>query len=166
MNRTEREAHLLQELYSTGLLVELLVERELAAAGVPAEQFSFLGWIAALQPVTPGELAAETGMPPTTIRDNVRRLVERRLVHKRPNPSDGRSYHLVLSPQGTRLTERGWPAVVRAYEQVAEHLDRPASDVIDGVRAARRGLRQALAQDPPPRPTISAEARRPTRSTT
>ncbi len=166
MNDTEREAHLLQELYSTGLLVELLVERELAAAGVPAEQFSFLGWIAALQPVTPGELAAETGMPPTTIRDNVRRLVERRLARKRPNPSDGRSYHLVLDAQGTRLMERGWPAVVRAYEQVAEHLDRPAGEVIESVRAARRGLRQALAQDPPPPPTTAAEARRARRATT
>src|SRR5829696_229368 len=28
--------------------------------------FSFLGWVRLLEPVTPGELAAETGMPATT----------------------------------------------------------------------------------------------------
>jgi len=62
--------------------------------------------------------------------------------------------------------ERGWPAVVRAYEQVVDHLDRPAGEVIDGVRSARRELRQALGQNPPPRPTTSAEARRARRATT
>ena len=45
----------------------------LHSAVLPRQQlFSFLGWIWRLQPVTPGTLAAETGLPPTTIRDYVR----------------------------------------------------------------------------------------------
>ena len=44
-------------------------------------------------------------MPPTTIRDHVRRLTERGDIRKVPNPADGRSYHLVLSPQGEQLMD-------------------------------------------------------------
>ena len=100
MPTERRRPDLLQELYSTGLLVGMLVDEELAKAGVPQQLFSFLGWVATLQPVTPGTLAAETGLPPTTIRDYVRRLVARGDVRKTPNPADGRSYFLVLTPKG------------------------------------------------------------------
>ena len=41
----QHEAVLLQELYSTGLLVGLLVDEELEAAGVSPQLFSFLGWV-------------------------------------------------------------------------------------------------------------------------
>src|SRR6478752_3888900 len=103
-------AALLQELYSAGALAGMLVTEELRAAGVSPQLFSFLGWIALLQPVTPGALAAETGMPATTIRDYVRRLTDRGDVRKTPNPSDGRSYHLVPTRKGRpRCGSSGWP---------------------------------------------------------
>jgi DNA-binding MarR family transcriptional regulator len=142
----EREADLLQELYSTGLLVALLVDEELEHAGVPLPLFSFLGWIARLQPVTPGALAAETGLPATTIRDYVRRLVERGDVRKAPNPDDGRSYHLVLTARGQRLADRGWPAVLAAFERVSRYLDRPPAEHLAASRDLRRAVKQALAE--------------------
>ena len=135
---SERDADLLQELYSTGLLVGLLVDEELAKAGVPQQLFSFLGWVATLQPVTPGTLAAETGLPPTTIRDYVRRLVERGDVRKTPNPADGRSYLLVLTPKGQRVADRGWPAVVAAYDRIARHLERPPAEHLAAAHELRR----------------------------
>ena len=73
--RDSSDVDLLQELYSTGLLVALLVDAELARIGVPDRRFSFIGWVTRLEPVTPSVLAAETGLPPTTIRDYVRQLV-------------------------------------------------------------------------------------------
>ena len=142
----EREADLLQELYSTGLLVGFLVDEELEKAGVPLALFSFLGWIARLQPVTPGALAAETGLPATTIRDYVRRLAGRGDVRKVPNPDDGRSYRLVLTAKGQRLAERGWPAVVAAFARVARHLDRPPGEHLAASRDLRRAVKQALAE--------------------
>jgi len=141
----DAESALLQELYSSAVLVELLVGRELEAAGVPPQLFSFLGWVALLEPVTPGELAAETGMPPTTIRDYVRRLVGRGDVRKQPNPADGRSYHLVLSPQGRRLMERGGPAVAAAFARLVPELVRPPGEHLAAVEELRRGLKRALA---------------------
>jgi MarR family transcriptional regulator, 2-MHQ and catechol-resistance regulon repressor len=145
--REPRDEDLLQELYSTGLLVGLLVDAELTKLGVPRALFSFIGWISWLQPVTPGKLAAETGLPATTIRDYVRRLVERGDVRKIPNPHDGRSYHLVLTRKGMSVANRGWPAVVAAFGRVERHLDRPASDHLAAMRELRRAVQRALASE-------------------
>ena len=122
-----RDAELMQEAYSAGVLVALLVEEELEAVGVPHQDFSFLGWVYSLQPVTPGRLSAETGLPPTTIRD-------------------GRSYYLMLTPKGRRLMDRGWPAVVAAFARLDPHLDRPAAEYVVSVRKLRDALRQAVAE--------------------
>lgn len=144
--RGNHEADLLQELYSTGVLVGMLVDDELAKAGLPDQLFSFLGWVSRLQPVTPSALAAETGLPPTTIRDYVRRLVERRDLRKVPNPNDGRSYHLVLTRKGQTLSNRGWAAVVAAFERIDEHLERPAGEHLAASRELRNAVKQALAE--------------------
>ena len=154
------DADLLQELYSTGLLVALLVDEELAKTDVPDQLFSFIGWVTRLEPVTPGALSAETGLPPTTVRDYVRRLVASGDVRKIPNPADGRSYHLVLTAKGRRIADRGWPAVVAAFERVE-----PISGA-SGRRApreharAQRGGATALAESEarPRRPAAQAES--------
>jgi DNA-binding MarR family transcriptional regulator len=122
------------------------VDEELEKVGVPQQLFSFLGWVATLQPVTPSALAAETGLPPTTIRDYVRRLVARGDVRKTPNPADGRSYLLVLTPKGQRVAKRGWPAVVAAHRRIARHLERPAAEHLVSARELRRAVQQALAE--------------------
>ena len=145
MPTERRRPDLLQELYSTGLLVGMLVDEELANAGVPQQLFSFLGWVATLQPVTPGTLAAETGLPPTTIRDYIRRLVARGDVRKTPNPADGRSYFLVLTPKGQRVADRGWPAVVAAHERLARHLERQPAEYLAAAHELRRAAKRALA---------------------
>jgi DNA-binding MarR family transcriptional regulator len=145
-NPSGHDAHLMQMLYTAGSLVAVLVGEELEAAGVPPELFSFLGWIRLLEPVSPGGLSTETGMPPTTIRDYVRRLVERGDVRKVPNPADGRSYHLVLTAQGRRLSDRGWPAVVASFERLEPALQRPPAEYLAVVEELREGLRQALAR--------------------
>jgi DNA-binding MarR family transcriptional regulator len=149
--REPRDEDLLQELYSTGLLVGLLVDSELEKIDVPQALFSFIGWISWLQPVTPGELAAETGLPSSTIRDYIRRLVERGDVSKTPNPDDGRSYHLVLTSKGMNVADRGWPAVVAAFERLERHLERPAPEHLAAMRELRRAVQQALASENMPR---------------
>jgi DNA-binding MarR family transcriptional regulator len=154
------DADLLQELYSTGLLVGLLVEEELAKRDVSDRLFSFIGWVTRLEPVTPGALSAETGLPPTTVRDYVRRLVASGDVRKIPNPDDGRSYHLVLTAKGRRISHCGWPAVVAAFERVDRHLARPADEHLATVRELRAAVRLALAESEAERrrPAVQAES--------
>jgi DNA-binding MarR family transcriptional regulator len=149
-----RPPDLLQELYSTGLLVGLLVDEELERLGLRTQLYSFLGWVANLQPVTPGTLVAETGLPPTTIRDYVRRLVERGDVRKVPNPADGRSYHLVLTADGQRLADDGWDAVLAALARVERQLGRPPGEHLLAARELREAVKRALAE----KPDVSASA--------
>ena len=133
----------LQEAYSTGALIEALVNAELRAGGVDPSLFSFLGWIAVLEPVTPGELAAETRMPPTTIRDYLRRLTERGHIVRTPNPADGRSYHVALSAEGRQLVDRGRPLVGAVFKRAEPHLARPAEEYVERSRELREALAAA-----------------------
>jgi DNA-binding MarR family transcriptional regulator len=138
------ELALLQEVYSTGNLVGFLVDRELQADGISPRLYSFIGWLHRLEPVTPGRLTEETGMPATTIRDYVRELVERGDARKVPNPDDGRSYLLELTPQGHDLADRGRPALLRALAQLEPRLKRPAGDYVAMTVELRLALREAL----------------------
>jgi DNA-binding MarR family transcriptional regulator len=133
-------------LFSTGLLVGILVDEELEKVGVPKNLFSFIGWVTTLQPVTPSALAAETGLPPTTIRDYIRRLVERGDARRVANPADGRSYHLVLTPRGQQIANRGWPAVLAVFGRLSRQLERPASEHLAAIRELREAVKRALAE--------------------
>lgn len=141
------DAALLQEVYSAGSLVASLVNAELRAGGVAPELFSFLSWVRLLEPVTPGTLAAETGIPPTTIRDYLRRLSKRGDIVRRPNPRDGRSYLVKLTPRGRRLVDRGAPIVGAVFRRVEPHLPRPADEYAERARELRQGLAAVVAAD-------------------
>jgi DNA-binding MarR family transcriptional regulator len=136
----DSETAVLQEAYSTGALIAALVNAELRAGGVDPSLFSFLGWVSLLEPVTPGELASETGMPPTTIRDYLRRLTDRGHVKRAPNPADGRSYLVKLTPDGRRIVARGRPLVGAVFRRMEPHLARPAEEYVERSRELRHAL--------------------------
>jgi DNA-binding MarR family transcriptional regulator len=99
-----------------------LVATELRAAGVEPEEYGFLSFVGTLQPVTRTQLAEATGMRRTTLRDAIRRLIERGHVREDPHPHDGRSTLLVLTPAGQRIFDRGLPAFLRALGALNEAL--------------------------------------------
>lgn len=142
-----RDAVLLQEVYSAGTLVGSLVNEELRKGGVEPQLFSFLSWVRLLEPVTPGALSAETGIPPTTIRDYLRRLSERGDVVRVPNARDGRSYLVKLTQRGRRLVDRGAPLVGAVFLRVEPHLSRPAEEYAERARELREALAAAAAVD-------------------
>jgi hypothetical protein len=63
----------------------------------------------------------------TTLRDNIQRLVDRKLVRRAPNPDDGRSYLLRLTPRGRRVVEAASDALLDAYVALERRLPRPLS---------------------------------------
>ncbi len=79
-------------------------------------------------PVTPSKLSAASGMPMTTLRDNIQRLVDRGLVRRVENAEDGRSYLVVLTAAGKRAIKAADPALLRAYLAVERRLGRPLED--------------------------------------
>jgi DNA-binding MarR family transcriptional regulator len=115
-----------------------LVERELAADGVDATGYGPLSLIGARDELRLTELADELGTPLTTMSDLVRRLETRGLVRRRRNPDDGRSFLFELTARGDREWRRGWGALQRVNERLAEDVD------FDEMRGALTSLGDAF----------------------
>ena len=129
-------------------MAERLVAEHMERVGVSDEQFALLSRIALDGPVTPTVLAAEMGVPPTTLADAVRRLDERGEIERLPNPADGRSHLLTLSPAGQERVEAAAPAVRSALEELRAHLGVPPEEVEAAMEELHRSLRAATTRRP------------------
>ena len=115
-----------------------LVERELSADGVEANDYGALSLIGARSEMRLTELSDQLGMPLTTMSDVVRRLESRGHVRRRPNPDDGRSFLFELTARGDREWRRGFGALERVNERLAHDVD------FDEMRAALTSLGAAF----------------------
>ena len=77
-----------------------------------------------LAPVSPSEVSAASGISATTLRDNIQRLVDRKLVRRVRHPQDGRSYLLVPTPRGRAVAEEAGNALLAAYLSLEARLPR------------------------------------------
>ena len=62
------------------------------------------------------------GLRRTTLRDLVARLIERGHVREEPNPRDGRSTLLTLTPAGQEIFDLGLPVFRRVLAQIDAEL--------------------------------------------
>jgi DNA-binding MarR family transcriptional regulator len=97
------ERTILFDVFATNQKRERLIEEALAETDLPPEDYPLYVFLGTTAPVTPTEVARELGMPLSTLLFRMRRLEERRHVERVPNPDDGRSYLLRLTPAGERL---------------------------------------------------------------
>jgi DNA-binding MarR family transcriptional regulator len=119
---------LLLAIFRLYQLTGAVVERQLRELGIPAYLFGLLSEIRHLAPVTPSEISQRTGIPTTTVRDNIQRLVDRGLIRRSPNPSDGRSYLLELTDKGELLARAADPALLFAYQALERRLPRASTE--------------------------------------
>jgi DNA-binding MarR family transcriptional regulator len=118
------DRHLYLQTATTSQYVGQIVDHQLAPLGVPSSLVALLTHVRDLEPVSPSQLARAAGSSPTTLRDNIRRLVDRRLVRRAPNPRDGRSYLLKLTARGRAVLDAADPALLAAYLALERHLPR------------------------------------------
>ena len=145
MARTNKQLFL--KASTTSQLVGRIVEAQLEQVGIPGYLLALLTHVRDLQPVSPTAVALASGAPPTTLRDNIQRLVDRRLVRRMPNPDDGRSYLLELTRRGDVAIRAADPALLEAYVALEERLPRPLRDyerMLDELNEALEGARAAL----------------------
>jgi len=135
---------IVNELLVAGRYALEVSNAELRADGVDPAEYGPLSFIGVMQPVTRTQLAEATGRPRTTERDVLRGLIERGHVREYPNPRDGRSTLLELTPEGQAIFDRGIPAFHRALKRIDEALEGRLDEHEDGVRQVRIAL-QALA---------------------
>lgn len=135
---------------TTAHLVGQIVERQVEPVGIPAFLLALLTHIRDHQPVTPSTVSAVSGSALTTLRDNIQRLVDRGLVRRIPNPDDGRSYLLVLTSKGKRVTAEAGEALLEAYvlleselgeltrhEHRLDELNAALTTVLDGLQISQ-----------------------------
>jgi DNA-binding MarR family transcriptional regulator len=145
MQRTNRQ--LLLKASTTAQLVGRIVETQLEQVGIPAFLLALLTHVRDLQPVSPTAVSLASGAPPTTLRDNIQRLVDRGLVRRMPNPDDGRSYLLALTQRGEIAIRAADPPLLAAYLALEKRLPRPLPDyelMLDELNEALEGTRAAL----------------------
>jgi DNA-binding MarR family transcriptional regulator len=121
----------------------------LREAGVEPDEYGWVSFVAVLQPVTRTKLTQATGQRRTTVRDAIRRMVERGHVEEVPHPRDGRSTLLRLTPSGRELFDTGLPVVERVLKAIDEALGGKLDEHEEAVWRVRLAL-QELAGDGEP----------------
>jgi DNA-binding MarR family transcriptional regulator len=141
--------HLYLQTATTSQYVGQIVEQQLAPLGVPPSLIALVTHVRDLEPVSPSTLARVAGTPTTTLRDNIQRLVDRRLVRRVPNPADGRSYLLRITARGRATLEAADPALLAAYLALEERLPRPREEyeqLLEELNAALEGALATLSE--------------------
>lgn len=113
-----RRIGLLFQIFRTSELNAKLVSRALAPTGIKGDDYAVYSYLLH-GPMTLTELADGTGMPLTTASGYVKRFVERGHVVREPNPDDGRSHLLSLSPS---FRDEFFEAM-RIFTKTVDHLD-------------------------------------------
>jgi len=133
---------IVQELLVAGRYGWELSRQALLAEGVDPDQYGPLSFVGTLQPVTRTRLTQAMGIRRTTLRDLVARLIERGHVREDPNPRDGRSTLLTLTPEGQEIFDRGLPVFQRVLTQIDEALAGDLNQHEEAVRRVRVALQE------------------------
>lgn len=118
-----------------------LIDTALADIELPAEDYPLYVIVGAEGPWTPTDLARRLEMPLTTVLFRVRRLERRGHAERRPNPDDGRSFTIELTPAGQRLLRKARPRFRAAAEAVEARL---GADEVESLRNGMARLRDAV----------------------
>ena len=135
---------IVNELGTAFRYAQEIANAELRAVGVEPTEYHPLSFIGVMQPVTRTQLTAATGYPRTTVRDILRAVIERGHARELPNPRDGRSTLLELTPAGQAIFDRGIPAFKRALKRIDTALGGNLDDLEDTVRSIRTALQGEL----------------------
>lgn len=129
------------DLWLVNHLISGALEDALAdAGGLSGEDFGFYSLLRRFGPVPPTQVVRWTAMRPTTVSTLVRRLQQRGHVEQRPNPADGRSRLLALTPAGEAAHASTAETFFAATRPLAAALGPDES----GQRAALQRLDAAL----------------------
>jgi DNA-binding MarR family transcriptional regulator len=144
---------ILFEVFWTQQMRKRLVATALAGVDLPAEDYPFYVMIGAEGPWTPTGLAERLMMPLSTVLSRFRGLERRGHAERVPNPDDGRSFLMRLTPEGQRLLDDARPAFRSYAEAVEARLGADRVDVLtEGLVAVRQAIDEEIAARKEPAP--------------
>ena len=110
----------------------------LARVGLKVSQFSLLNAIANCEDPRPAELAESLAMDESTLSRNVARMRHRGWLQLEPGDDDRRSHRIRVTPKGTVLLKKSYPAWQEAQRGVSERL---GSEGVAALKYLRKKLR-------------------------
>lgn len=125
-----------------------LLDDALRASGIDSDEFAVYSVLASTEHMTPTDLARWMSAPPTTVSSYVKRFEQRGHVAKTPNPDDGRSYRLSLTPAGRRAHRSAGALFQPILGDVVDRLDDEASDTHRRLRDLHAAI-EAIARTHP-----------------
>jgi DNA-binding MarR family transcriptional regulator len=139
MNSLGPADNVLLQMFRTAHAVRDLVAQAVDGTGLTPDEWAVLSTIGYHGRISPSELASGLRVPPTTISRHVAGFVESGRAARVPNPDDGRSYLLELTPDGKAVVATVVPrfrdTLHRLGEQVS--LDEIEAALLELERAAR-----------------------------
>jgi DNA-binding MarR family transcriptional regulator len=137
------------DLFAASQRVRSLLAAAMEGCGMRADEYAVYSALVEFEPLPPTEMAHVVGMPPTTMSHYVREMRERGHVEEEPNPRDGRSRMLRLTPAGRAAHSRANVAFEEAYARFVAGLPDvgTAKRSLEEIEAAAEEALQALAHD-------------------
>jgi DNA-binding MarR family transcriptional regulator len=127
---------LLFYVFVTCQRVKGLLSHALADAPLAYDEYAVYGLVGVAGPRSSAEFARILSMPQTTMSDYVRAMVERGHARRVPNPRDGRSFHLELTPAG----RAAWDESTKSFSEAAERFEGALGLPPERVREALREI--------------------------
>ena len=98
--RLERDISLPFDVFALSSRLGAYLDRALAGTGLRPVEYAVYSLMLEAGPRTPSELAGALGVPPSTMSGYLRPMLERGHARRIPNPTDGRSFRVVLTDAG------------------------------------------------------------------
>lgn len=147
---------LIFQLYVTFQKSGQLVTDALAGTGIRGDDAPLFSLLDRQGPLTPTDLARRLGVGPSTLTYRLKALEAQKLVVRRPNPADGRSALIELSPRGRRRWQTIVPAFTEALRGAERRVARPHDEVEAALEAISAALDEELAARSAARPRRAA----------
>jgi DNA-binding MarR family transcriptional regulator len=144
---SEPRPSVILELHTADRLVRTLMFEEMARLGLQPNLLAILALIELHQPITPTDLALESGVRPTTMRDMVNEMAAAGHVRRTENPDDRRSHFLELTAEGEQFARSASRAVANVQRELERQLGSPIEELREPLRRLRHAARAALSGD-------------------
>jgi DNA-binding MarR family transcriptional regulator len=131
-------------VYALFQQTDRLLEEHMVNARMAGGSYAVYSVIAAEEPVTPTRLAEILGMPPTSLSYQIRQMHERGHLRRVPNPQDGRSVLLKLTPKGRRIVAQAQVGFAAAIASFRHELDTDEPDLLRHLEAMSAALERAI----------------------
>ncbi len=145
-NARPQEMSLLFDVWLLMHLTSGLLDGALDESDLSGDDFGLYSLLRVFGPATPGRISRWTGMRATTVSAALKRMAARGHSEQRPNPDDGRSYLVGLSPSGVQAHAAAAGPFLVVMREVSDALSsdewsqRVALQRLDAVLRRTAGL--------------------------